>query len=136
MFEEHEGRVFLAEWATNGNLGEVTAAQLGYEFSEDPPFCGARGRTRLAVVDGLVNEDVVRMLVKALRANERVVVCGTSIDPAARQVLRELRKGSTLRKIPASILDEYRQRRRTPLSEVLEWKDVVEGMEQTKEPAR
>jgi adenine-specific DNA-methyltransferase len=109
MFEEERGQVFLSEWATNGKLAEVTAAQLHYDYLYDPPFCGRRGRSRLAVVDGLVNGDVVRLLVNALAEDERLVACGTAVDPAARDVLRELRPGSSVRKIPQSILQEYRQ---------------------------
>lgn len=109
MFEEKDGQVFLSEWATNGKLAEVTAAQLHYNNEYDPPFSGRRGRSRLAVIDGLVNEDVVRLLVNALPADERLVACGTAIDPASRDVLRELRPGSSVRKIPHSILQEYRQ---------------------------
>ncbi|MDA8102648.1 MAG: site-specific DNA-methyltransferase [Nitrospiraceae bacterium] len=110
MFEVDEGVVVLASWATNGALAEATAAQLGYDFVPDPPFCGRKGRTRLAVVDGLVNEGAVRLLVSALAEDDRLVVCGTAIDPEARAVLKELRPGSTMRKIPASILTEYRIR--------------------------
>ncbi len=116
MFEEAEGTVYLAEWATNGRLAEACAAQLHYEFEPEPPFAGRRGRTRLAVVDGLVNEDAVRLLVANLPDEERLVVCGTAVDPAARTVLRELRRGSSVRKIPASILQDYRQARWTPRS--------------------
>jgi adenine-specific DNA-methyltransferase len=46
-----------------------------------------------------------------LPEKERVVVCGTGIDTDARPVLRDLRPGSTLRKIPAALLDEYRTTR-------------------------
>jgi len=109
MFEEAGGQVFLSEWATNGRLAEATAAQLHYDYEHEPPFCGRRGRSRLAVVDGLVNEDVVRLVVDALGEGERVVVCGTAVDPAARDVVRKLRPGSSVRKIPQSILREYRQ---------------------------
>lgn len=108
MFEADGGLVVLAERMTNGVLAEATAAQLGYEYSADPPFAGRKGRTRLAVVDGVVNEAVVRLIVGALGENERVVVCGTGIDTDARPVLREIRPGSTLRKIPAALLNEYR----------------------------
>jgi adenine-specific DNA-methyltransferase len=108
MFGADGGQVFLSEWATNGKLAEVTAAQLRYDYDYDPPFSGRRGRVRLAVIDGLVNEDVVRLLVTALADEERLVVCGTAIDPAARDALRALRRGSTVRKIPQSILQEYR----------------------------
>jgi hypothetical protein len=55
-----------------------------------------------------VNEAVVRLLVNALPVPERVVICGTGVDPEARPVLRELRPGSTLHKIPAALLSEYR----------------------------
>ncbi len=109
MFAEEGGQVFLSEWATNGTLAEVTAAQLHFEYQYDPPLCGQRGRSRLAVIDGLVNEHVVRLLATALAEDERLVVCGTAIDPAARDVLRKMRPGSSVRKIPQSILQEYRQ---------------------------
>jgi len=109
MFETIDGQVYLSEWATNGKLAEVTAAQLHYDYQYDPPFCGRRGRSRLAVIDGLVNEAVVRLVANALAEDQRLVICGTAIDPAARDVLRELRPGSSVRKIPHSILQEYRQ---------------------------
>ncbi len=108
MFETDGGIVFLADAMTNGRLAEATGAQLGFAFEPSPPFAGRKGRTRLAVIDGVVNEDVVRILVSALGAGERVVICGTGIDPDARSVLRELRPGSSLRKIPAALLAEYR----------------------------
>jgi adenine-specific DNA-methyltransferase len=110
MLEDVGGLVMLADWATNGKLQEATAAQLRYEWlPDDPPFCGRRGRRRLAVIDGLVSEAVVRLLASALAEDERLVVCGTAVDPLAGEVLRELSPGSTVRKIPNSILDEYRQ---------------------------
>ncbi len=115
MFEAEGGLVYLAEWMTNGKLAEATAAQLGYDYVDDPPFAGRKGRTRLAVVDGVVNESVVRLIVGALGDRERVVVCGTGIDTDARPVLREICPGSTLRKIPATLLDEYRANRQLRL---------------------
>lgn len=115
MFEANQGLVFLAEWMTNGKLAEATAAQLGFEFESDPPFVGKKGRSRLAVIDGVVNEAVVKLLVRALPENERLVVCGTGIDQEARQILKDLRPGSSLRKIPATLLDEYRSARQLRL---------------------
>lgn len=115
MFEADGGMVFLADWMTNGALAEATAAQLGYAFEVDPPFSGRKGRSRLAVVDGVVNESVVRLIVSALSERERVVICGTGIDTEARPLLRELRPGSTLRKIPSALLQEYRSSRQLRL---------------------
>jgi adenine-specific DNA-methyltransferase len=114
MFAVDRGVVVLADWAVNGKLAEVTAAQLGFTFETDPPFTGVKGRTRLAVVDGLVSEGVAQLLAGSLGSTEKAVVCGTAIDPAARKTLRDLRPGSTLRKIPSSILEEYRQTHWSP----------------------
>lgn len=108
MFAQDGGVVVLADWATNGQLAEATAAQLHFEYELDPPFAGRRGRTRLAVVDGLVNEAVVDVLAQALGDEERLVICGTAVDPAARDALKASHSGSTVRKIPQSILREYR----------------------------
>src|ERR1039458_5589388 len=116
MFEADEGLVFLADWTTNGALPEATAAQLGFAYEESPPFSGRKGRTRLAVVDGVVNQSVAEVLVSALPDEEKVVICGTGIDTDARPVLRKLRPGSTLRKIPAALLDEYRSARQLSLT--------------------
>lgn len=110
MYVSVNSLVFLAEWATNGALAETTAAQLGFAF--DPgirPFCGRKGRRRLAVVDGLVDANVVRLLVGELGPGEHVIVAGTSIDPAARA---ELPKGSSLRKIPDALLQSYQRESR------------------------
>ncbi len=114
MFTEDAGMVYLAEWATNGRLAEACAAQLHFDVQPDPPFAGRKGRTRLAVVDGLVNEEAVRLLVAALPADERLTVCGTALDPAVRKLLRELRPGSSARKIPHAILEDYRVTRWAP----------------------
>lgn len=111
MFAENGGTVVLADWATNGHLSEATAAQLGFEYEVEPPFVDRKGRKRLAVIDGMVTPDVVRLLTNALGQDERLTVRGMAFDPDARQVLRDTAPGSTLRKIPSSILDEYIIRR-------------------------
>lgn len=116
MFAEDQGLVVLAEWATNGKLAEATAAQLGFEYVSDAPFSGRKGRSRLAVIDGLVSQDTARMLAGAVGEDQSVVICGTAIDPIASKVARELRPGSKVRKIPSSILEEYRVSRWVPAS--------------------
>lgn len=112
MFESDEGEVVLAEWATNGKLAEATAAQLHFTFELDAPFCGRKGKHRLAVVDGLVSPSVVTLLLERLVEDEELTLCGTSVDPEAADVLKSLRSGSRIRKIPASLLADYQQSRR------------------------
>ncbi len=111
MFEEDNGTVVVAGWAADGKLAEATAAQLGFSYEPDAPFVGRRGRSRLAVIDGLVNPGVAEVLVSALPEGELLTLCGTAVDPATRQALRDLRRGSSVRKIPSSILAEYRRPR-------------------------
>lgn len=95
MFEADGGMVFLSDAMTDGRLAEATAAQLGFDYEVESPFVGRKGRARLAVIDGVVNEGVIKLLVIALSEGERVVVCGTGIDPDARGLLKELAPGST-----------------------------------------
>jgi len=127
MFEDDAGRVVLADWATNNKLAEATAAQLGYQYCPEPPFCGRKGRTRLAVIDGLVNENVVELLVGVLPEGELLTVCGTAVDPEARLALKAARPGSALKKIPASLLSEYRLPRRSGPPDLAAWASLGDG---------
>jgi adenine-specific DNA-methyltransferase len=108
MFADDGGQVVLADWASQNALAEATAAQLQFAYEVDSPFCGRKGRSRLAVIDGHVSEAVVQLLVDQLLDGELLVVCGTSLDPAVAEWLREARPGSRVRKIPDSLLAEYR----------------------------
>lgn len=118
MFEDDEGIVVLADWATQSALSEATAAQLGFAYEEDQPFVARKGKMRLAVIGGLVSQAVVELLLSALPEDERLTICGTTIDDEAATFLRERRRGSRIRKIPASILAEFQQtnRWRPPLA--------------------
>jgi adenine-specific DNA-methyltransferase len=108
MFQDDEGVVVISEWASNNELAEATAAQFGYQYESDAPFAGRKGRFRLAVIDGNVSSNVVELLAGALGPSERLLVCGTSLDPDAAATLRKLSPGSEARKVPASILVDYR----------------------------
>lgn len=112
MFDEDEGLVVLSEWASDTVLSEATAAQLGFAYEEDGPFAGRKGKMRLAVIDGLVSRDVVDLLLSQLPEGERLTICATTIDDEAGDWLRERRRGSRVRKIPASLLAEYQRRAR------------------------
>jgi adenine-specific DNA-methyltransferase len=117
MFEADEGMVYLAEWASDSALGEATAAQLRFEYEPVSPFCGRKGRQRLAVLDGIATPEILDLLVTSLAEGEKLVLCATAIAPDAHEHLKSISSGSRLRKIPASILAEYRvayraQRRR------------------------
>lgn len=110
MFEVDQGRVVVAPWATGGALAEAVAAQASFRFEPDAmPFCGRKGKSRLAVIDGLLSPQVVDLLIAWLEPDEVLSVYGTALDPDVRARLAELRRGSEVKKIPQSILDDYRR---------------------------
>jgi adenine-specific DNA-methyltransferase len=98
------GEVFLAEWATNGAFSEAVAAQLGFAQVDEPPFCGLKGRTRLAVLDGVVGATEMEFLVVSLGDRERAVVVGKAFTDDAEARLRELSPGSRVRHAPGELL--------------------------------
>lgn len=104
MYDFTDGRAFLAEWATNGAFARAAAAQLGFAAHDDPPFCGVKGRTRLAVIDGVVDEQVVRAIVARLEDGGRTVMVGKGVTAGATALLKELSPGSRLRKVPRDLL--------------------------------
>lgn len=128
MFEESDGAVYLSDWAVDGALAEATAAQLGFAYAPERPFVGRKGRSRLAVLDGHVSGAVVDLLATALGPRETLVVCGTSVDPVVKEQVQATAPGSEIRKIPASILAEYRlsyrDRRQRELARIKEADEV------------
>lgn len=127
MFERTEdNRVVVAPWATGGALAEAVAAQAAFPFDpDDVPFCGRKGKTRLAVVDGLLNPEVLDLLVSWLDQDELLAVYGTAVDPDCHATLTELRLGSNVKKIPQSILDDYHRSFRSRRGDVIDWPSVV-----------
>lgn len=104
MYDLADGRAFLAEWGTNGAFAKAVAAQLGFAVQNEPPFSGVRGRSRLAVIDGVADEQVVRAIVTRLADGERAVVVGKGATADAASLLKELSPGSRLRKAPRDLL--------------------------------
>ncbi|MEU1099525.1 site-specific DNA-methyltransferase [Streptomyces tibetensis] len=99
-------RVFFAEWVTGDDFGAQAAAQLGFIFegSGDGPFCGRRGRARLAVVDGVVDEVVARAVLGQLDEGERAVLVGRGVAPEAQSLVTELSPGSKVLKAPRDLV--------------------------------
>ncbi len=112
MYEIAEnGTPLLADWATTGLFSRGVAAQLDFDFDEDgAPFCGHRGRMRLAVLDGAVGPEEVKTLVAALGDDERVTVVAKVVLPGAEEMLGSLWKGSRIRKAPRDVLADGSRR--------------------------
>ena len=107
MFEDDGGVVVLADWATDHALAEAVAAQLGFDYALEAPFCGRKGRTRLAVIDGHLTVDTAKVLVSALGDGETLSVVSVGLDPEAAEWLRKARRGSQARVAPRDLLTAY-----------------------------
>ena len=113
MYELTDFGVVLANWATNGRFSRAVAGQLGFEYSDDSaPFCGTRGRMRLAVFDGAVGPEEIRHVIAGLGEKERVTVVAQAVLPGAEELLMELSKGSRVRKAPRDLLTSGARRAR------------------------
>lgn len=111
--------VMLADWATNGRFARAVAGQLGFEWQpEAAPFCGVRGRMRLAVFDGAVGVEEARQVIAALGERERVTIVAKVILPGVEELVTELSRGSRVRKAPRDVLTDRSHMRRRPRREV------------------
>ncbi len=104
LYERARQKVLLADWAKGDDFAQAVAAQLGFTFEIDTPFCGRKGRTRLAVVDGVADDVVVRAIVSLLGEDERATVVAKATAPGAAETLRELSRGSRLLKAPQDLV--------------------------------
>lgn len=105
MYEvDEDGDVFLAERATNGEWSKAVAAQLRFTLTPDHPvFVGFRGRQRLAVIDGVADEVVVRTVTENLADREKAVIVAKAVLPEAEELLTRLSPGSRIRKAPGDL---------------------------------
>ena len=85
MYEVTPFGVMLAEGATGERFARAVASQLGFEWQPKRPFCGVRGRMRLAVFDGTIGPEEIRQTTAALAENERVTIVAQAVLPAPRR---------------------------------------------------
>lgn len=109
MFEDVDGVVVLSDWAVGGELAEAVAAQVGFEYAPDGPFAGRKGKTRLAVIDGMLTTSVVDYLLGHLDDGERLLVVAQALDPDADAYLKAKRSGSRAQKVPRDLARQGRR---------------------------
>jgi adenine-specific DNA-methyltransferase len=102
--DDEDGTIYLSEMAVNGTFARAVCGQLGFRRDiTEPVFCGRKGRMRLAVIDGMADEQVVRAVASSLGEDEKAVVVAKGIQEGAAALLRELSPGSKIRKAPDDI---------------------------------
>lgn len=108
MFEEVDGVVVVADWAVDQELARAVCAQIGVRHTPEGIFAGRRGRTRVVVLDAMVGGSTIDGLIDQVPDGELVEVWSTQAAPEAAPLLAQARPGSTLHRIPESVLDTYR----------------------------
>ncbi|MDN5668309.1 MAG: site-specific DNA-methyltransferase [Renibacterium salmoninarum] len=104
IYEVADERAFLREGLSAEDFSRSIAAQLGFVYNQCAPFSGNKGRTRLAVVDGVIDQEVVRALLGRLDETERTTIVGRGIEPEAATFLKQLSPGSRLLKAPRDLI--------------------------------
>lgn len=107
MFEDVDGVIVLADWATQGELTKAMCAQLELRYAPNGIFASAKGNVRYVVIDGLVGEGTVASILEQTPLDDIVQVWATQYEDAADAKLRLERPGSRLEMIPDSVLDSY-----------------------------
>ncbi|UOY01646.1 site-specific DNA-methyltransferase [Blastococcus sp. PRF04-17] len=104
MFEaDEDGDLFLADWAVGGDLARAVCAQVRYEYEPTGPFTGRKGRSRLAVLDGMLTAGVAELLLSKLAEKETLLVVAQAIEPGVDELLTARRGGSKVRKMPRDL---------------------------------
>lgn len=102
--DDEDGAVYLSSEATNGAWSKAVAGQLKFTLTpDDPVFCGVRKRQRLAVIDGVADETVVRTVVEHLGEKEKAVIVAKGVLPEAGELLQHLSPGSRIKKAPGDM---------------------------------
>lgn len=84
------------------SLSRSVAAQLGFARSHDDasPFAGRKGRSRLAVVRGVLDSASVATLLAGIEDDETLTIAATGAEPDTRAYLRTYSRGSRIVRIP------------------------------------
>lgn len=102
--DDEDGAVYISAEATNGAWSKAVAGQLKFSLTpDDPVFCGVRKRQRLAVIDGVADETVVRTVVEHLGEKEKAVIVAKGVLPEAEELLQSLSPGSRIKKAPGDM---------------------------------
>lgn len=104
-YVETDFGTMVAEAATGERLKKSVAAQLGFTYNnQDDPFCGVKGRMKLAVIEGAAGVEEVADIISRLEENERATIAALSFLPGCEEEVANLSKGSRCLKIPRDIL--------------------------------
>lgn len=97
--------ISIAPGVSDETLARSVADQLGY--TRDPldraPFAGRKGRSRLAVIRGLIDQASVEALLAGIEEDETLLIAATTVDPSATDHLRAVSRGSRIKRIPSAL---------------------------------
>jgi adenine-specific DNA-methyltransferase len=110
-----EGMIFLRDDVSPTDLARAMAGQMRFTYTpEDAPFCGRRGRMRLAVVPGVVGVEEIDELLDKLPDGTRLTLAAGALLPGAADHLTKASRGSRALKIPRDVFARTLRSARDP----------------------
>ena len=101
--DEHGTVALQADDVDDVTLGRAVAAQLGYLPIESTVWVGAKGRSRLAVLSGVVDALAVADIASALDEGETATIAALAATHDAESTLREINRGSRIVRLPIDL---------------------------------
>jgi adenine-specific DNA-methyltransferase len=101
--DDHGTVALQADDVNDATLARSVAAQLGYLPVDSPVWAGAKGRSRLAVVSGVVDAVAVADIAAALDEGETAVIAALAATHDAESTLREINRGSRVLRLPIDL---------------------------------
>jgi adenine-specific DNA-methyltransferase len=102
--------VLLEDWVL-ADFARLIASQLGFDYQLDPPFCGRRGRMRLACFPDSAGVEEAASALSALTPEERVTIVSPVLLDGIENYVRENSRGSRVMKAPRDVLLQRRVRK-------------------------
>src|SRR5437879_4715508 len=105
MFDTHSGIICIADHALNGKLAKLVATQLEYDYQpENEFFCGKKGDTLLAVVEGMLTDGLLNFLLNSKAEDKFLEVAALAVDP---DLESKNYNNVKIGKVPNNILRHY-----------------------------
>lgn len=105
------GLVLMRDGIDETTFAKAVAAQLGFTFEHDHPFCGSLNGMRLAAFAGSVGTEEAAFVLSHLEPGERLTLVAGSVLPGVEELVAGAARGSVVLKAPRDILTAGARRR-------------------------
>lgn len=106
-----DGLVLMRDGIDDATFARAAAAQLGFAYAPEPPFCGTLNGMRLCAVPGAVGTEEAADVLSHLEPGERLTLVAGSVLPGVEELVTASARGSIVLKAPRDVLTPATRRR-------------------------